>query len=85
MLAFAALFGHLVEHVIRADHIVDNGALADFLALELGLRGEITPVVITKMVVRRNGEGLDPRIYEELDQGGLELRLSRLEIISANE
>ena len=75
----------LEQEVVRVDHVVDYAALADLLALELRLRGQVVPVVVPEVVVRRDRERLDARVDEELGEDGLELRLARLEVVASDE
>ena len=75
----------LVEQVISSDHIVDDGALANLLAAELALGAEVAAVVVAEVVVRRDAEGLDAGVDEELSEDRLELRLPALEVVAADE
>ncbi len=75
----------LVEQVVSSDHVIDDRALADFLAPELALSAEVAPVVVAEVVVRGDAEGLDASVDEELGEDRLELRLSALEVVAADE
>ena len=75
----------LVEQVVSSDHVVDDGALADFLAPELALGAEVAPVVVAEVVVRGDAEGLDAGVDEELGEDRLELRLPTLEVVATDE
>ncbi len=79
MLAF------LVKHSISLDHIVNDVGLGDFLGAELPLGTEVFSIIISQMVITCNGSELDASTNEKIDQSGLHLGLSRLEIITANE
>ncbi len=83
--ALRADSGRLVEQAVRVDHVVDDAALADLLAPELALGGQVVPVVVAEMVVGRDGERLDARVDEELGEDGLELGLPGLEVVAADE
>ena len=50
----------LVEQAVRFDHVVPDTALANHHALQLSLRAEVVTIVITEMVVRRDGQQLIP-------------------------
>jgi len=67
----------LVEKLVALDHVVDDGALGDLLGLELSLRRQVLSVVVSEMVVRRDGERLDSSVDEELGENGLDLRYER--------
>jgi hypothetical protein len=87
LLAFATgatLALRVVQESIGNNHVIDGAALADFLALELNLSGKVVTVVVAEMVVRRNTETLVTGI-EKLCEDGFQLRLARLEIITADE
>lgn len=75
----------LVEQAIRINHVVNDATLADLLALELSLRAQVVTIIVTKMVVRRDRQWLDTRVYKELSEDRLELRLPGLEVITTNE
>jgi len=75
----------LVEQGVSSDHVVDDGALADLLALELALGAEVAPVVVAEVVVRGDAEGLDAGVDEELGEDRLELRLAALEVVATDE
>jgi len=83
--ALSTDFRCLIEEAISVDHVVDNTALADLLALKLPLSRQIVAVVVAEMVVRGNGEGLDTGIDEELGKDGLEFGLTGLQIITTDE
>ena len=75
----------LVEETVSVDHIVDDAALADLLALELLLSRQVVTVVIAEMVVRGDGKGLDASVDEELGEDGLELGLAGLQVVATDE
>lgn len=75
----------LEKKSIASDHIIDNATLADFLALELRLGRQVVTIIVTEMVVRCDRERLDTRVNEELGEDRLQLRLARLEIVTADE
>lgn len=77
--------GALVEQAVGIDHVVDDGALADLLALELPLGRQVVAVVVAEMVVGGDGERLDTGVDQELGEDGLELGLTRLQVITADE
>lgn len=74
----------LVEEVVGSDHVVNNVGLGDLLGAELLGSGQVLAVVVTEMVVRSNGDGLDTSVDEEVDNNGLDLGLARLEVITSN-
>lgn len=75
----------LVEDGVGLDHVVNDVGLGDFLGAELLLRAEVLAIVVAKMVVAGNGGELDTSGDQEVNQGGLHLGLTRLEIITTNE
>lgn len=75
----------LVEDGVGGDHVVDDRGLGNLLGAELLLLGQVLSVVVTQMVVRDDGTGLDTGVDEEINEDGLHLGLARLEIISSNE
>lgn len=75
----------LEQQPVRVDHVIHDAALADLLAPELPLRRKVMAIVVTKMVVRRDGQRLDTGINEKLSQNRLELGLARLEIVATDE
>jgi len=91
MLAFSdgntlgADLGSLEEQTVRINHVVDDAALADLLALELPLRRQVVAVVVAEMVVRGDGERLDTGVDQELGEDGFEFGLAGLEIVAADE
>ena len=74
----------LVKDVVSSDHVVDNVRLGDLLGTELLGGRQVLAVVVTQMVVRGNGEGLDTGVDEEVDNDRLDLGLARLEVITSN-
>lgn len=78
-LTSGAWHSRLVQQVVGVHHIVHD------IALELTLRTQVVPIVVTKVVVGRDGEWLDTSIHEELGKHGLELGLARLEIVATDE
>ena len=77
--------GWLIQEMVGGDHVVDDTALADLLALELTLSGQVVTVVVTKMVVRGDGQRLDTSVDEEFGKDRLQLSLASLEIVTADE
>jgi len=77
--------GGLIEEAVSVDHVIDDAALADLLALELPLSRQVVAIVVAEMVIRRNGEGLDASVDEELGEDGLELGLARLQVVTTDE
>ena len=73
-----------VEQLVRVDHVVDHVAFADLLAAELGGRVEIEAVVVAQVVVAGDGERLDARRDEEVDEHALHLGLAALEVVAAH-
>lgn len=73
------------ENLVGGKNIVNAGLLGKLLRLELSLRGEVLSVVVSEVVVADDGLWLDSGGDEELGQGGLELGLSGLEIVTDNE
>ena len=68
--------GSFEKKVIGVDHVIDNTALANLLALELLLSRQVTTVVISKMVIRSDGEWLNAGIDKKLGENGLKLSLT---------
>ena len=60
--------GRFVKQAVGVNHVVDDATLANFLALELGLCAQVVAIVVTKVVVRRNGQRLDTCVHEELGE-----------------
>ena len=60
--------GRLVQQPVGVDHIIDDAALADLLALELRFRRQVATIVVAEMVIGRNGQRLDSRVDQELRQ-----------------
>jgi len=79
------LGGRLEEDRVGSDHIIDDGRLGDLLGPELPLGAQVLSIIVTEMVVRRDGKRLDTGINEEFGQDGFDFGLTRLEIVSANE
>jgi hypothetical protein len=79
------LLGRLEEERVGSDHVVHDRALGDLLGAELPLRAEVLAVVVAQVVVRRDGERLDPGVDEELGEDRLDLCLTRLEVVAADE
>lgn len=75
----------LVEDVVGGDHVVDDVGLADFLAAELFLRGQVLAVVVAEVVVGCNGGELDAGVDEEVDEGRLHFGLAGFEVVAAEE
>ena len=75
----------LVEQMVSSNHVIDDRALADFLAPELAISAEVAPVVVAEVVVGGDTEGLDTSVDEELGEDRLELRLSALEVVATDE
>jgi hypothetical protein len=75
----------LVEDGVGSHHVIDDIGLGDLLGAELLLRAEVHAVVVAKMVVAGNGGELDTGVDQEVDQGGLHLSLTRLEVVTTNE
>ena len=71
--------------MIRRNHVIDDATLGNLLAAELTLGTEIVAVVIAKVIIARNRERFNASIDEELGQNTLELCLSRLQVVTANE
>ena len=85
LLLASLLISRLEQQVVSVNHIIDDTALADLLALELRLAAQVAPVVVPEMVVRRDGERLDTGVDEELGKDGLDLGLPALQVVSADE
>jgi len=82
--AVIRVFVLAVEDAVGADHIVDDVALGDFLGAEL-LRGrQVLTVVVTQVIVRDNRARLDTSRDEEIDDDGLDLGLTSLEVITTD-
>lgn len=79
------VLGGLVEDRVGSDHIVDDRRLGDLLGAELLLLRQVLSVIVAQVVVGDDGTGLDTGVDEEIDEDGLHLGLSRLEVISSNE
>jgi len=78
------VFSGLVEELVRGNHVVDHVALGNFLGAEL-LRGrQVLAVVVTQVIVRDNRTGLETSRDQEINQNGLHLGLSGLEVITTN-
>jgi hypothetical protein len=75
----------LIQKAVSVSHVVDDAALADLLASELPLSRQVVTIIVAEMVVGGNRKRLDTSIDEELSKDGLELSLTRLEIITTNE
>ena len=91
VLAFAnrdSLGSHLrglIEEAVSVNHVVNDAALANLLRLELRIGRQVMTIVVAKMVVRGDGEGLDTSVDEEFSENGLELGLSRLQVVTTDE
>lgn len=62
-----------------------NTRLGNLLGSELPLRGQVLAVVVTQVVVRRDGQRLDTSIDQKLCQNRLDLGLTRLEVVTTDE
>jgi hypothetical protein len=79
------LLGRLEEERVGSNHVVHDRALGDLLGAELPLRAEVLAVIVAQVVVRRDGERLDTGVDEELGEDRLDLCLTRLEVVAADE
>ena len=68
-----------------SDHVVYHVALGDLLGPELGGCGQIFTVVVAQVIVGHDRRWLEARVDEKIHDDGLELGLSRLEIVSSDE
>lgn len=68
----------VLEQEVGRDHVVDDAALADLLALELQLHGDVMPVIVVEVAVGCDRERLNARVDEERSEDRLELRLAWL-------
>ncbi len=75
----------IVQHLVCGHHVVDDAALGDLLGPELLRRGQVLAVVVAQVVVADDALGLDAGVDQEVDEDGLELGLSGLEVVSADE
>ena len=83
--AVVGMLSILVEDVIRFNHIVYDARLGDLLGAKLLLRAQVHPIIVAKMVVAGNGGELDTSADQEVNEGGLHLGLTRLEVITTNK
>ena len=74
-----------IENTVGGNHIVHNTGLGDLLRAELLRGGEILAIIITKMVVRSNGGGLDTSTHQVINKHRLDLGLTTLEVITGDE
>lgn len=79
------VLARLVEDSVGFNHVIDNIGLRNLLRAELLLRAQVLSIIVAKMVVASNGSELDTSTDQEIDQGGLHLGLTRLEVIATNE
>lgn len=70
---------------VGGDCVVDDGALGDLLGAELRGRAEVLSVVVPEVVVGHDCGGSDPRADEKVDEHGLDLCLSALEVVAGDE
>ena len=70
------LGGRLEEDRVGSDHIIDDGRLGDLLGPELPLGAQVLSIIVTEMVVRRDGKRLDTGINEEFGQDGFNFSLT---------
>jgi len=63
----------LVQDVVSSNHVVDDVRLGDLLGTELLGSRQVLAVVVTEMVVGRDGNGLDTGVDEEVNDDGLDL------------
>jgi len=75
----------LVQNTVGGNHVVNDITLADLLRAELLVAVEIEAIIVSKMVVTRNGGELDTSVDEEVNEGRLHLCLTGLEVITSNE
>jgi len=75
----------LVQNTVCGDHVINDVTLADLLRAELLVAVEIEAIVVSEMVVARNGGELDTGVDEEVNEGRLHLGLTGLEVITSNE
>ena len=75
----------LVKDMVGLDHVVDDVGLGNLFGTELLVGGQVLAVVVTEMVVRRDGSKLDTGGDQEVDESGLHLGLARLEVVTSNE
>jgi len=82
--AVIRVLARAIQDRIGPHHVVYDVGFRDLLGTE-GLRGgEIAAVVVSEMVVADNGDGLETGTNEEIDEDGLELGLTRLEVITTD-
>jgi hypothetical protein len=79
------LFSRFEQQRIGSNHVINNGRLADLLGAELSLGRQVLAVIVSQVVVRRDRQGFDTGVDEELGDNRLELGLTRLEVVTANE
>mmetsp|Transcript_48962 Transcript_48962/g.123168 ORF Transcript_48962/g.123168 Transcript_48962/m.123168 type:complete len:512 (+) Transcript_48962:227-1762(+) len=82
--AVIRMLSGLVEDRVRGDHVVDHVALRDLLGAELLRGGEVLAVVVAQMVVGHDGDRLETRGDQEIDQHRLHLGLARLEVVTGD-
>jgi len=79
------VFTWLVEDVVHADHVINDVGLGNLLGSELSRSRQVLTIVVTEVVVRNDSLGLDTSRNKEVNQDGLHLSLTRLEVITTDE
>ena len=75
----------LIEDLVCFHHVIHNISLRDLFGLELFVRAEVLAVIVTKMIVARDGGELETGIDHKVRQGRLHLCLAGFEVIATNE
>jgi hypothetical protein len=75
----------LVKDGVGGDHVVNNVGLGDLLGTELLGSVQVESVVVSEEVEGSDGGKLDSGVDKEVDESGLHLGLSRLEVVSSDK
>lgn len=73
-----------IQDLVGSHHVVDNSGLGDLLGAELLVGRQVLSVIVTQVVVRGDTHRLDTSIDQKVNNGRLELGLTRLEIVTTN-
>lgn len=59
------MFSFSIKDLVRLHHIINNITLGDFFGAKLFWSGEVLSIVVSKMVVADNRDGLERAILRE--------------------
>ena len=79
------MVGRLVKKAVGVNSVVVDAALRNSFGLELGVGGEIAPIVVAEMVVRDDGQRPNTGVDQELSKDRLEFGLTGHETVASDK